>query len=86
MLEAISKVQVYFENDIYMDYDIEWFIFTTLHVIHVYRPVFQGEYEFCVFRNARGHFDGPGVLREQHTHGLRHRVVHFHKITCDTCL
>ena len=36
MLEAISKVQVYFENDIHVDYDIEWFILTTLHVIHVY--------------------------------------------------
>merc|ERR1712015_234365 len=71
MLEAISKVQVYFENDIYMDYDIEWFIFTTLHVIHVYRPVFQGESEFCGFRNARGHHEGPGVPREQHTQGLR---------------
>ena len=48
MLEAISKVQVYFENDIYMEYDIEWFIFTTLHVIHVYRPVFKGNPNFVV--------------------------------------
>ena len=61
MLEAISKVQVYFENDIHMDYDIEWFIFTRLHVIHVYRPVFQRKSEFCGFRNDRGHLDGQGV-------------------------
>ena len=54
-----------------MDYDIEWFIFTTLHVIHVYRPVFQEESEFCGFRNARGHHEGPSVPREQHTQGLQ---------------
>ena len=77
MLEAISKVQVYFENDIYMDYDIEWFIFTTLHVIHVYRPVFQGESEFCGFRNARGHHEGPGVPREQHTHGTTTTILNM---------
>ena len=61
MLEVISKVQVYFENDIHMDYDIEWFIFTRLHVIHVYRPVFQRKSEFCGFRNDRVHLDGQGV-------------------------
>ena len=71
MLEAISMVQVYFENNIHMDYDIEWLIFTTLHVIHVYRPVFQGESKFCGFRNARGHHEAPGVPREQHTQGLQ---------------
>ena len=32
MLEAILKAQMYFENDIHIDFDIEWFIFTTLHV------------------------------------------------------
>ena len=35
MLEAILKVQVYFKNDKLIDYDIEWFIFRTLHVAHV---------------------------------------------------
>ena len=62
---------MYFENDIHMDYDIEWFIFTRLHVIHVYRPVFQRKSEFCGFRNDRGHLDGQGVTREQHTQGLQ---------------
>ena len=86
MLDAITKVQVYFENDIHMDCNIEYFILTTLHMIHVNRPVFQGESEFCVFTNARRHLEGPGVLRERHTHGLRHQVVHFFNIKCDTCL
>ena len=46
MPEAISKVQVYFENDIYKDFYIEWFILTKLHVTHVYNPVFQGESKY----------------------------------------
>ena len=50
---------------------------TTLHVIHVYRPVFQGEFDFCGFRNARGHLKGPGVPREQHTQELQQEVVHI---------
>ena len=60
-----------------MDYDIEWFILTTLHVIHVYRPVFQGESEFRGFRNARGHLEGPGVPQEQHTQRTTILYMHF---------
>merc|ERR1712015_132732 len=82
MLEAISKVQVYFKNDIQMDHIIEWFILTTLHVIHVYRPVFQRKSEFCGFRNARGHLEGPGVPREQHTQGLRQLYYTWISIRC----
>ena len=64
MLEAIS-------NDIHMDHNMKWFILTTLRVIHVYSPVFQRKSEFCGFRNARGHLEGPGVPLEQHTQGLQ---------------
>ena len=71
LLEAISKVHVYFENNMHMNYDIESIILATLHVIHVYRPVFQEESEFCSFRNAKGNFEGPGVPREQHSQGLQ---------------
>ena len=43
MLEAMSRVKVYFDNDAFMDYEIEGFILTTVHVTHVYWLVFQGE-------------------------------------------
>ena len=64
-LEAISKVQVYFENDIHMDYDIEWFILTALHVIHVHRPVFQGEFEFRHIRSTRAYLKDLGGPQER---------------------
>ena len=76
MLEAISKVQVYFENDIHMDHNIEWFILTTLHVIHVYRPVFQRKSEFCGFRNARGHLLN-NILRDYNNY-----TIHEFSIRC----
>ena len=64
MLEAISKAQMYFENDLLIDYDIERFIF-----IHVARVTdFQGDYECYSHRRFEDYFESPGVLREQHTH------------------
>ena len=46
MLEAILKVLVHCENNILMNYDIEWFIFTTLHMKSVFRLVSQGQLKF----------------------------------------
>ena len=53
--------------------------FETLHVTHVYMPVFQGEYEFHRYRSVEDHLEGPGLLREQHTHGLRQGIAYILK-------
>ena len=66
MLEVISNAQVYFENDIHSDYDIEWLILT-LHVAHVYKPVFQEEYEYLSFRIVEDHLEFQG---NRYTDGL----------------
>ena len=79
VLELISGTQVDLENDILVDYNREWFIVTTLHVTHVYMPVFQGEYEFHSNRSADDHFEGPGALRQQHTHQLRPGIAYILK-------
>ena len=55
---------MYFENDIHIDYDIKWLIFTTLYVAHVYRPVFEGGFEYHRYTSVEGH------LERQHTHGI----------------
>ena len=52
MLESISRVQVYYENDINMDYDIEWFNLTTLNVTYVFRLFVQSESKPFGFRNV----------------------------------
>ena len=46
VLKTISRVQVYFENNILKVYTGNSLHFETIHVIHVYIPVFQGEFEF----------------------------------------
>ena len=62
IVRAISKSQVYFKNDINIDYDMEWLTFTTLHAAIVLRLFFQEEYD---------HLESPGVHSEQLTH-VRH--------------
>ena len=53
---------------------------------HVYRQVFQEEYESHRYRNVEDHLEGPGVLQEQPTHGLRPEIAYFLKHACDTSL
>ena len=36
-------------------------IFCYIHMAHVFRSVFQEEFEFCGFRNVGSHPEGPGV-------------------------
>ena len=62
------KIVGYIRNNLY---------FENIHVIHVYRPVFQGEFEFWHIRSARAYLKDPGGPREQHTHGLQQGVVCF---------
>ena len=38
-------------------------------------PDFQGEYEFHTYRSVEDHLEGPGLLQEQHTHGLRLQLI-----------
>ena len=35
---------------------------------HDYMSVFSGEYQFHSYISAEDHLEGPGVLREQHSH------------------
>ena len=58
---------------------LEVVCFETLHVTHVYMPDFQGEYEFHTYRSVEDHLQGPGLLREQHTHGLRPGIAYILK-------
>ena len=51
---------------------------------HNYGIVFQGEYEYYSYKNVEDHLESQGVLREQHTHGLRQVVVLF-DIICGIC-
>ena len=46
---------------------------------HVYMPDFQGEYEFHTYRSVEDHLEGPGLLQEQHTHGLRPGITYILK-------
>ena len=82
MQEASSKVQVFFDSDIHMSYGIEWFILTTLHMTYVYRPVFQGESEFCGFRNARGHLESQvylenNILKDHNNYNVHEFSIRF---------
>ena len=51
--------------------------FDSIHVIHVYRPIYQAESKFITFRGIRGHLEEPGPHQEQHTQGVGRGVVHF---------
>ena len=40
--------------------DRELFIFSNMHVIHVYRPIFQWESEFLGYKGDKSHVKGSG--------------------------
>ena len=50
--------------------------FDSIHVIHVYRPIYQAESKFITFRGIRGQLEEPGPHQKHHTHGVGQEVVH----------
>ena len=65
------RARLYFENDIHLDYDIEWFTFTTLYVTCVYWSGLKEIINIIAIEvGVEVHLDSPGVLREQRNHGF----------------
>ena len=64
ILPVIMMNQMYLENNMVMDKVRELIIFYYLHMIHVYRSIFQGKPKFCYSGNTSSHFEGPSVFRE----------------------
>ena len=58
--KVMSRVQVNHENDNPRDLDRELFIFSNMHMIHVYMPIFQWESEFRGHKGDTFHIKGPG--------------------------
>ena len=60
MIKVMSRVQVNNENGNQRDHNRELFIFSNMHVIHVYRPIFQWESEFLGYKGDKSHVKGSG--------------------------
>ena len=58
--KAISRVQGNDKNSNPRDQDRELFIFSNMHMIHVYMPIFQWESKFQGHKDDKSHLKGPG--------------------------
>ena len=52
VFKTISRVQVFFQNKTFKDYTGNSLHLKNIHVIHVYGPVFQGEFELDLRKNV----------------------------------
>ena len=58
--KVMSRVQVNNENGNQRDHNRELFIFSNMHVIHVYLPIFKWESEFLGDKGDKSHVKGLG--------------------------
>ena len=78
--KAISRVQGNNKNSNPRDQDRELFIFSNMHVIHVYIPIFQWESKSLGFKSDKSHVKGPGEPWERQPQGPGQGVIHFFQI------
>ena len=77
---SILRVQVNNEDGNPRDQDRELLIFSNMHMIHVYMPIFQWESKFRGHRGDKFHIKGPGEQWEWQPQGQGRDVAHFFQI------
>ena len=59
--------------------------FYNMHMIHVYRLLFQGGSKIWGYKNDNGHLEGLGEHWEQHPVILGQVLIHFLRYAYNTC-